>query len=148
MTRARKRPAAVLAAGIALPAAGVATPLAAQGADVSSQPHKSREPERERPPGREPWGPRDKATYRTFCVDIRKHKSVQFGIKAIRGRYMEVMKVHKPSPVEEWNRMSARTFPDDVLQAGDIITKICNGDTSLPTTNGIENLLLIVVRRL
>ena len=114
----------------------------------AAQGHPGREPEPERPPEREPWGPRDKATYRTFSVDICKPKSVPLGIKVNRGRYMEVMKVHKPSPVEEWNRMSARTFPDDVLQAGDIITKICNGDTSLPTTNGMDNLLLIVVRRL
>ena len=96
------------------------------------------------------------ATYRAFSVDICKPKSVLFGlqVKRLNGFGpvekcpLMIMKVDKASPVEEWNRMSARTFPDDVLQAGDIITKYCTDDTSLPTTNGMEILLLIVVRRL
>ena len=96
------------------------------------------------------------ATYRAFNVDICKPKSVLLGlqVKRLNGFGpvekcpLMIMKVHKASPVEEWNRMSARTFPDDVLEAGDIITKICNSDTSLPTTNGMDKLLLIVVRRL
>ena len=96
------------------------------------------------------------ATYRAFSVDICKPKSVLLGLQVRRLNGfgpvekcpLMIMKVHKASPVEEWNRMSARTFPDDVLQAGDIITKYCTDDTSLPTTNGMENVLLIVVRRL
>ena len=92
-------------------------------------------------------------TYRTFSVDICKPESVPLGVQARRlhgGEELpcQITKVHKASPIEEWNRMSARTFPDGVLQAGDIITKYCTDDTSLPTTNGMENVLLIVVRRL
>ena len=96
------------------------------------------------------------ATYRAFSVDICKPKSVLLGLQVRRLNgfgpvekcQLMIMKVHKASPVEEWNRMCAGTFPDDVLRAGDIITKISNDGTSLPTTNGMDNLLLIVVRRL
>ena len=92
------------------------------------------------------------ATYRAFNVDICKPKSVLLGLQVRRLNGfgpvekcpLMIMKVHKASPVEEWNRMSARTFPDDVLQAGDIITK----KNEMPTKNGMQNVLLIVVRRL
>ena len=79
-------------------------------------------------------------------MDICKVKSVPLGLQVstLDGFGLEVIKVKEASPVVEWNRMSARTFPDDVLRAGDIITKFSN-DTSLP--NGMETVLLIVVRR-
>ena len=93
-------------------------------------------------------GPRDeqKARYRTFNVDICKAKSVPLGLQVstLDGFGLEVIKVKEASPVVEWNRMNARTFTDDVLRAGDIITNFSN-DTSLP--NGMETVLLIVVRR-
>ena len=114
----------------------------------AAQGHPGRAPEREPLPEREPWGPRDeqKARYRTFNVDICKAKSVPLGLQVstLDGFGLEVIKVKEASPVVEWNRMSARTFPDDVLRAGDIITNFSN-DTSLP--NGMETVLLIVVRR-
>ena len=116
----------------------------------AAQGRPGREPECEPLPEREPWGPRGKQRYRTFSVDICKAKSVPLGLQVstLDGFGLEVIKVKEASPVVEWNRMSARTFPDNVLQAGDIITKYCTDDTSLPTTNGMEILLLIVVRRL
>ena len=88
---------------------------------------------------------------RTFSVDICKPESVPLGLQArrlhgfgpVEERPLQITKVHKASPIEEWNRMSARTFPDDVLQAGDIITK----KNEMPTKNGMQNVLLIVVRR-
>ena len=114
----------------------------------AAQGHPGREPAREPLPEREPWGPRDeqKARYRTFSVDICKAKSVPLGLQVstLDGFGLEVIKVKEASPVEEWNRMSARTFPEDVLRPGDIITNFSN-DTSLP--NGMETVLLIVARR-
>ena len=79
-------------------------------------------------------------------MDICKAKSVPLGLQVstLDGFGLEVIKVKEASPVVEWNRMSARTFPDDVLRAGDIITNFSN-DTSLP--DGMETVLLIVVRR-
>ena len=79
-------------------------------------------------------------------MDICKAKSVPLGLQVstLDGFGLEVIKVKEASPVVEWNRMSARTFPEDVLRPGDIITNFFN-DTSLP--NGMETVLLIVVRR-
>ena len=95
------------------------------------------------------------ATHRAFSVDICKPKSVLLGLQVRRLNGfgpvekcpLMIMKVHTASPVEEWNRMCARTFPDDVLRAGDIINNYFYDDTSLPATNGMETWLLIVVRR-
>ena len=66
--------------------------------------------------------------------------------------------VKAASPVAEWNRMSARTFPEDALRPGDIITRVnaISIDTSLPKGMETEPLLwalkencelLIIVRR-
>ena len=111
----------------------------------AAQGYPGQEPERGLPPEREPWGLRDKARYRNFSVDIYKAKSVPLGlqVRPLDGSGLEVVKVHEASPVEEWNRMCAGTFPDDVLRAGDIITK----KNEMPTKNGMQNVLLIVVRR-
>ena len=64
------------------------------------------------------------ATYRAFNVDICKPKSVPLGLQVstLDGFGLEVIKVKEASPVVEWNRMSARTFPEDVLRPGGIIT--------------------------
>ena len=113
-------------------------------------------------PEREPWGPRgeQEARSRYFSVDICRAESVELGIQVtpLDGVGLEVVMVKAASPVAEWNRKSATTFPEDALRPGDIITRVnaISIDTSLPKGMETEPLLwafkencelLIIVRR-
>ena len=113
-------------------------------------------------PEREPWGPRgeQEARYRNFSVDICRAKSVPLGLQVtpLDGFGLEVAMVKAASPVAEWNRKSATTFPEDALRPGGIITRVKrhlhrhepaegDGDGAVPFWAFIENCeLLIIVR--
>ena len=71
-----------------------------------------------------------------FSVDICRAKSVPLGrqVTPLYGFGLEVVMVKAASPVAEWNRKSATTFPEDALRPGGIITRVndISIDTSLP----------------